>query len=319
MDALSDALRSVRLTGGVFLAAEFTAPWRVGVGINADDCLPFIGKPAHVISYHFVAEGTMLVGVDDESPIEASAGEIVLFPQNKPHTLGSDSSLAPVSARELMQQPPTGKLLRIAHGGGGAMTRIMCGFLAGEQAYHPLIASLPKVLKVDVRRTSSREWIEASVRFAAAELAEGRLASSSTMSRVAEALLTEAIQQYSSSLGDDGVGWLKGLQDPYVGRALVLIHQNLAAPWSVDTLASEVALSRSAFVDRFTSLVGLPPIRYLTVWRMQTARLTLMETRQTMAQLANSVGYDSEEAFSRAFKREFGLSPTQWRAQQSAE
>lgn len=318
MDLLSDVLRSVRVTGAVFLAAEFTAPWCVRASVTSDDCLQFMGKPAHVIAYHFVAEGTMLVSIGDGPASEVKAGEIVLFPQNDVHIMASEPNLEAVTASGLMRPPMEGNLVRIDHGGGGETTRLICGFLASEQPYHPLIATLPKLVKIDVSRSSSRKWIEASVRFAAAELAEGRLASSGTMSRVAEALLTEAIQQYSSTLGDGGAGWLKGLQDPYIGRALALIHQNLAAPWSIEALASEVALSRSAFVDRFTSVVGLPPIRYLTVWRMQAAKLTLMETRQTMAQLANSVGYDSEEAFSRAFKREFGLSPTQWRAQQTA-
>ena len=122
-----------------------------------------------------------------------------------------------------------------------------------------------------------------------------------------------------STLREEEVGWLKGLKDPHIGRALALIHHEVSAPWSAEALAKEVALSRSAFVERFTSLVGVPPIRYLTVWRLQIAKLNLRETRETIAQLAHSVGYDSEEAFSRAFKREFGLSPARWRDQYSAE
>jgi AraC-like DNA-binding protein len=141
------------------------------------------------------------------------------------------------------------------------------------------------------------------------------MASSSVLIRLSELLFTEAIRQYTSTLGDDEAGWLKGLKDPYVGRALSLIHHKLGEPWSVETLASEVALSRSAFVDRFTSLVGMAPIRYLTLWRLQTAKISLRETTKTIAQLAHSVGYDSEEAFSRAFKREFGITPARWRDQ----
>jgi AraC-like DNA-binding protein len=127
------------------------------------------------------------------------------------------------------------------------------------------------------------------------------------------------VRNYSLTLGAQQAGWLKGLADPQVGRALALIHHNPAAPWSAAALAREVALSRSAFVDRFTTLVGLPPIRYLTVWRLQTAKLNLRETQTTIAQLAHSVGYESEEAFSRAFKREFGQPPARWRAQQSMD
>ena len=171
------------------------------------------------------------------------------------------------------------------------------------------------MLKVDVRQGASRDWVEASVRFAASELTTGKRASSSVMSRLSELLLVEAVREYSSTLGDQETGWLKGFTNPQIGRALALIHHNTSAPWSAEALAKKVALSRSAFVDRFTTLVGMPPIRYLTVWRLQTAKLNLRETRTTIAQLANSVGYGSEEAFSRAFKREFGMPPARWRDQ----
>jgi AraC-like DNA-binding protein len=319
MDPLSEVLRAVRLTGGVFLSADFTAPWCVGVRITPEDCAPFLGKAAQIVGYHVVMEGRLLVGLEGEPMAEVGAGEIVLFPQNDNHTLASAPKIKPVNARQLMQPSPDGNVARICHGGSGPTTRIMCGFLANEESYNPLIAALPKLLKIDIRQGASREWVEATVRFAASEFAEGRLASSSVMARLSETLLIEAVRRYSSGLAEQEAGWLKGLKDPYIGRALALIHQNLSAPWSAEALASEVALSRSAFVQRFTSLVGMPPIRYLTVWRLQTAKLNLRETSKTIAQLAHSVGYESEEAFSRAFKRKFGLAPAQWRQGHSAE
>lgn len=315
MDTLSEVLRSVRLTGGVFLSAHFTAPWCVSVAMTPEDCASFLKKPAQVIGYHVVTEGRLILAIEGEPTIEISAGEIVLFPQNEPHTLANEVGIKSIRARELIQQTPNRGLLRIEHGGGGTATRIVCGFLASEENYNPLISALPKVLKIDIRYGTSRELIEASVRFAAGELADGHLASSSVLIRLSELLFTEAIRQYSSTLGEDEVGWLKGLKDPYVGRALALIHHKLGERWSVETLASEVALSRSAFVERFTSLVGMSPIRYLTLWRLQIAKVSLRETSKTIAQLAHSVGYDSEEAFSRAFKREFGISPARWRDQ----
>jgi len=317
MDPLSEVLLSIRLNGGVFLSAHFTAPWCIDVRITPDDCARFLTKPAQVIAYHVVIEGRLLVGLEGEPMIEVRAGEIVLFPQNDPHTLANEPGIKPVRAGDLIQPSKDGNLQRISHGGGGAATRIFCGFLASEEMYNPLMLTLPKALKIDVRRGGSREWIEASVRFAAGELAEGRLASSSVMARLSESLLTEAIRQYSSTLAEEDMGWLKGLRDPQVGRALALIHQRIGAPWSVESLAREVALSRSAFVERFTSLVGMPPIRYLTMWRLQTAKLNLRETGKSIAQLAHFVGYESGEAFSRAFKREYGLSPAQWRDQHS--
>jgi hypothetical protein len=226
MDPLSEVLRAVRLTGGVFLSADFTAPWSVGVRITPEDCAPFLGRPAQIVGYHVVMEGRLLVGLEGEPMAEVRAGEIVLFPQNDNHILASAPKIKPVNARQLMQPSPDGNIARICHGGSGATTRIMCGFLANEDSYNPLIAALPKLLKIDVRQGASREWVEATVRFAASELAEGRLASSSVMARLSETLLIEAVRRYSSGLAEHEAGWLKGLKDPYIGRALALIHKS---------------------------------------------------------------------------------------------
>ena len=203
---------------------------------------------------------------------------------------------------------------------GAASRRKSCAdFLRARTLTIRSFSTLPKALKIDMRGGASREWIEASVRFAASELSQGRLASSSVITRLSESLLTEAVRQYASTLSEEDVGWLKGVKDPHIGRALALIHHKLDAPWSAEALAREVALSRSAFVERFSSFVGMPPIRYLTFWRLQTAKLSLRETRKTIAQLAYSVGYESEEAFSRAFKREFGAPPARWREMHAPE
>jgi AraC-like DNA-binding protein len=289
MDPLSDLLRSVRLTGGVFLDAHFTAPWCVSSKMTAEDCRPFLAAPSQVIAYHVVIEGKLLVSVEGEPATEVAAGQIVLIPRNDVHTLASANGLRPVNARDLIQASAAGGLAGISHGGGGEATHIVCGFLASEDFYNPLIATLPRVLKLDVREGVSRHWIEASVRFAAGELIEGRLASSSVMSRLSELLFVEAVRQYSLILGSEEVGWLRGLKDPYVGRALAVIHRDISAPWSAASLASEVALSRSAFMDRFRNLVGMPPVRYLTVWRLRTAKLKLEESAKTISQLAHSV------------------------------
>lgn len=190
---------------------------------------------------------------------------------------------------------------------------MVCGFLGSEEAFNPLLSSLPRVLRLDLREGTSREWIEASVRFAASELAEGRLASSSVMSRLSEVLLVEAVRAYASRLDGGATGWLRGLGDPQIGRALSLIHADMREHWTAEDLARAVGVSRSAFVERFSELIGMPPGRYLAFWRLRAARHQLRETRRSIAQIAHGVGYGSEEAFSRAFKREFGLSPARWR------
>jgi len=197
MDPLSEVLRSVRLTGGVFLSAHFTAPWCVSVKMNPDDCAPFLTKPAQMIGYHVIIDGRLLVALEGEPLVDVGAGEIVLFPRNDAHTLASEHGIKPTPARQLIQPSPDGGLAQICYGGGGTATRIVCGFLASEETTNPLISTLPKALKIDVRQGATREWIEASVRFAAGELAEGKLASSSVMTRVSESLLIEAVRQYS--------------------------------------------------------------------------------------------------------------------------
>jgi len=318
MDLLSGLLGSVRLTGGVFLEANFTAPWCVTANMPPERSKPFLPNPVQLVGFHVVIEGELFVIFGDEPPIKARAGEILLFPGNDGHVLGSRPGMMPVNTSELVRPSPDGGPLRVCHGGGGAATHVICGFLGSEEVYNPLIAALPRVLTLDLREGLSRDWIETSVRFAAGELAAGRMASSGVMSRLSETLLVEAVRQYVSTYTDESNGWLNGLLDPQVGRALALIHHNTGAQWSAETLAKEVGMSRSAFADRFSALVGMPPIRYLTTWRLQTAKLNLRDKRAPIAELAHAVGYESEEAFSRAFKREFGLSPGRWRDQHLA-
>jgi AraC-like DNA-binding protein len=312
-DPLSDVLRAVRLTGGVFLDVRLTAPWCVISELTADDCRPFLANPAQLIFYHVVLQGGFLLRVEGEPPVEVKAGEVVLLPRNDVHTLATEPGLTAVDGSSLVQPSPDGRLARIRHGGGGEETHMVCGFLGSEEAFNPLLSSLPRVLRVDLCEGTARDWVEASVRFAAGALAEGRLASSDVMSRLSEVLLVEAVRAYGARLDADQSGWFRGLGDPQVGRALVLIHRDISARWTAEELAREVGLSRSAFVERFSELVGLPPIRYLGFWRLQAARQQLRETRRSVAQIAYGIGYGSEEAFSRAFKREFGISPARWR------
>ncbi len=312
MDALSQLLRSVRLTGGIFLEARFTAPWCVRSQLTPEDCTAYMARPAQILAYHFVIGGRLLCEIEGEDAIEVEAGEVVLLPRNDSHDLASATGLKPIKAGNLIEPPEGEGLLRISHGGGGEETHLVCGFLASEDIYNPLIATLPRMLKLDIRRGASRDWVEASVRFAARELAAGRFASSDIMSRLSELLLVEAVRDYASSLDGTQSGWLAGLNDKQIGQALALLHNRAEAPWTIDKLASEVSMSRSAFIDRFTSLVGLPPIKYLTQWRLSLAREKLRSGRGSIAQIAHAVGYDSEVAFNRAFKREFGQPPARW-------
>lgn len=313
IDPLSQVLGAVRLTGGVFLEARFTAPWCTAAEITPDDIKPFIEAPGQIIAYHFVIDGRLLCTVEGEPPLEISGGEVVLLPRNDPHTLGSAPGIPAVSSDTLIRPGEDGGLWQIDYGGGGVPTRVVCGFLATEQVHNPLIATLPRLLKLDIRDGASRDWVEASVRFAARELQAGKFASSAVMSRLSELLFVEAVRDYASGLEPGQAGWLGGLKDPHVGRALALLHGRIDKDWTTEELAREVSMSRSAFNERFAALVGMPPIRYLTHWRLQLAKERLRDGRQSIAQIAHAVGYESEVAFNRAFKREFGEPPARWR------
>lgn len=317
IDPIAEVLRSIRLSGGVFVDARFTAPWCVKSRVTEDDWGAFPTKPSLVIAYHVILEGAPLLMLAGEQPMQLRAGEVVLLPHNDTHVLASGPGLKPVSADALSRPAPGGGLARVVHGGGGATTRMVCGFL-GSETGQPLLAGLPRVLRLALSEGALRAWIEASVGFAASALEEGEGATSGLLARLSELLLIEAVRRYATSLPEAETGWLRGVNDRQIGRALALIHADPAAPWSAEQLARAAALSRSAFVERFTTLMGVPPIRYLTTLRLQAARQRLEESRVTVGELAYQVGYGSEEAFSRAFKRAFGLSPARWRERGAA-
>ena len=313
MDALSDVLRVIRLSGGVFLEAEFTAPWCVSGKIAANDCKPFLEAPRHVIASHFVAAGCMQLRPDGSDAIEVRAGEIVLLPHNSPHTFGSELIPTPTPVREVIQVPKQGGLARIVHGGGGETTQVLCGFLGSDTPFNPLLSALPPVLKLNVRSTASGAWIESSFRFAASQIAAGHLGSTTVIAKLSELLFVEAVSQFVASLPAERRGWLAGLRDPQIGRALSMLHARPTEAWTAEALALEVDMSRSSFAERFSSVVGQPPMQYLALWRMHMAAQSLREGHRSVAQVGASIGYESEAAFSRAFKRQFGESPGSWR------
>jgi AraC-like DNA-binding protein len=313
MDALSDLLRVVRLSGGVFLDAEFSAPWSISAQVGPEDCRLLRVEPARLIAFHYVISGNLLLGIGDDPPVEVCGGSIVLLPRNDAHTLASQRGLRAVHAEKLIQTDPTGGLARIRYGGGGDVTRIVCGFVTTDFDCHPLIDALPSTLVLDLNGKAAGEWIFSSFRYAAQELGTVRAGSATVLAKLSELMFVEAVRCYLEALPADGRGWLAGLRDPAVGRALALLHTELARPWTADELARQVYLSRSTFADRFTALIGAPPITYLTRWRMQVAAQRLRESRRSVAQISADVGYESEIAFARAFKRQFSMSPARWR------
>jgi AraC-like DNA-binding protein len=312
-DPLSDIVRVLNLTGALFLEGRFSAPWSFTAKVSPEDCAPFMDVPAHVIAYHVVADGHLHVEIDGVATREVGQGEIVLLPRNDAHTLSSEPGLSPIPGDDLILPPGPDGLARISFGGGGNETRILCGFLASNAGASALLDSLPALLTVPVGDVALLHWVEASIGIAARELGSGRVAAAAVMSRLVELLFVEALRRYGET-GDVPAGWLRGMQDERIGRALSLMHGDLARAWTVKDLAKALAMSRTAFVDRFVTLVGTAPIRYLTETRLSVAQTLLRDTRLTTHEIAYRVGYEAPAAFSRAFKRATGSPPGAWRA-----
>ena len=176
-----------------------------------------------------------------------------------------------------------------------------------------MISTLPPLLKLNVEQGGAAEWIRSTFQYAAEEVSAGRPGSETVLTKLSELLFVESVRRYAEALPDGQTGWLAGLREPYVARALALLHRDITRRWTVDDLGREVGLSRSALADRFIRLIGVPPMHYLTSWRMQVATQKLRNTSASLAQVAEIVGYDSEAAFSRAFKKAFGAAPATWR------
>lgn len=322
MDALSDVLRVVRLNGGVFLDARFSAPWSLAGRVEGVDFEPFLDSgvpPAQVIGFHYVVRGRMLARVENGPPIELKAGEIVLLPRNDVHILASDLKVQPQRASDVVLPPAGAGIPQVTYGGGGEETHLVCGYLGTDAFQSPLIASLPPLISLNVAESPGASWIANSFAFAAQGLAEGSVGSATVLARLSELMFVEAVRRYISTLPAEATGWLAGLRDAAVGKALALMHTQIARSWTAEELAQAVNLSRSAFADRFTALMGVPPMTYLTNWRMQVAAQKLRDGRQSVGQIAFDIGYESEAAFTRAFKRELGAPPATWRKRATGE
>lgn len=318
MDVLSEVLRVIQLTGAVYLDGKFSAPWSLLSRPDEAFCAVYLPPSDRVVSFHFVTAGECWAMLEDDpaSAVALRAGEIVVVMQGEAHILGSSHDLKPVPAGPLLAdqfQSAPGGVMTLQHGGGGEPAHIVCGFLSVQEALkNPLLAALPRLFKVEMRG-SSAAWIESSLRFAAQEAAASRPGTATVLSKLSELLFVEAIRGYVDSVPDDRKGWLGGLRDRFIARVLELMHARPGHPWTVEELAVRVGLSRSALAQRFTDLLDMPPMQYLAQWRLQLAAQQLRSGTQNLATVAEQVGYDSEAAFSRAFKREFGQPPATWR------
>ena len=314
MDALSGVLQAVRLTGAIFFDIRASEPWvaETPPGEAIVDAM-FPGSE-HLVCYHVITNGQCWASVPGEEPMLLSAGDIIVLPHGDTHVLSSTPGLRRSPDMSLYRWPSDGQL-PISISVGTAQTEaahFVCGFLGCDaRPYNPLLSALPRVIRINDNAGS----LAAYVQFALAESKERRLGGASVLNRLSELMFVDVIRRYLETLPADRADWLAGLRDPFVGRALTALHRSPAHDWTIESLAREAALSRSALAERFTHFVGAPPMQYLTNWRMQLAANQLLSGTESVAAIANRVGYDSEAAFSRAFKKLVGAPPSGWRKQ----
>jgi len=307
-DPLADVLRAVRLDGACFRAVEAREPWSV-VAVAARELTPRILPGAeHLISYHIVTAGRCWAGLIGGPPVALEPGDVIVFPHGDAHVMSSDPKLRMKS----VPAPPGRYPETVILGDGGRVTTtLVCGFLGCDRRpFNPLLSVLPRRLHL---RGVSSGGLQTFARQVIEESRARRMGADSVLTRLAELMFVEALRRYVETLPPEQRGWLAALRDPAIGRGLGLLHGAPAHPWTLDELAEGVAMSRSAFSERFTALVGQPPMHYLAQWRMQLAAGRLATGDAKVAAIAEEVGYDSEPAFSRAFKRLMGVAPAAWR------
>jgi AraC-like DNA-binding protein len=310
MDPLSDLLRVVRLDGAFFYAVEASNPWRVE-SLHSRELTPRILPTAeHRIPYHIVTAGRCYGGVVGESPVELVAGDVIVFPHGDAHQMSSEP-VGHIPVKHVGREPAHFRETVVLGGGGRHSTSFLCGYLGiDRRPFNPLLSTLPRRMHL---RGASSSWHDGFTRQITEESQLGRAGAECVLTRMAELMFIELLRRYLEELPPGRTGWLAGLRDETVGRALALLHAKPAHPWTLADLAREVASSRSNLARRFSELVGQPPMQYLAQWRMQVASNLLSQSGAKVATIAAEVGYDSEAAFSRAFKKATGEAPGAWR------
>jgi len=313
MDALSDVLRAVRLNGAIFFDIRACEPWVAATPPGSAIVGRLFPGCEHLISYHVITAGSCWAEVSGEPPLRLAAGDIIVFPHGDPHVLSSAPGMAATPDLGRYRRPSDGQLPFAIEMGNAAeaAVRFVCGFLGWDaRPFNPLLSALPRCLRVSDRQDGA---LAAYVRFALTESKQPRIGGEGVLSRLSELMFVDVVRRYLETLPPGKTDWLAGLRDPHVGRALAALHRAPARAWTLPLLARAVGLSRSALAERFTQFVGRPPMQYLAHWRMQLAANQLLGSTDGVAAIAERVGYDSEAAFSRAFKKSVGASPSHWR------
>jgi AraC-like DNA-binding protein len=284
--------------------------------------VPHIQDVAHVLApgteclvgYHLTAEGRAVVQFQGGPEVALVAGDVVIVPHGDPHTVSNGRPAALIDSRASIRGNLAGNLSTYRVGGGGEVTRFVCGYFGCERhAASLFLAGLPRVIRINVRSDSPGVWLESSIRYLLSESAARRPGHAAMLSKMAEAMFIETLRRYMGEMPPEETGWLGGARDPVVGATLALLHRRPSHAWTLSALAKEVGAARSVIAERFARFLGEPPMTYLARWRLQLAARLLQTTRKNVLEVALDVGYDSEASFNRAFKREFGLPPGRFR------
>ena len=332
MDVLSDVLRVVRLSGAVFFTADFSSPWAIESPMPDKLASAVVPQAECIVLFHILVDGACEVVCAQHPMVTMEAGDVVVFPRGDQHVMRSHATatttpLTSVYSPRKHDEPP-----QLSFGGGGQTSRFVCGYLNCDQRFSPLVEALPTMLLVRSRGDysaidaideggsrpttvpqGSGTWLGTTLKFTVNEARAARPGNAAILGRLTELMFVEILREYMQRLPADQGGWLAGLNDPHVGKALRLMHADPARDWTVDELAREAAVSRSVLAQRFTDLVGDAPMRYLSNWRMQLAKEMMRDGACNIQEVAARVGYDSEAAFNRAFKRATGSPPAAWR------
>lgn len=317
MDALAEILRAIKVDSAIYLNGVFSEPWCVS-SPGGRKLAPVFGSNGHIIIYHLLCEGRAYCEIDGLERVDLEPGDLIALPHGHEHRMGGGSCASPLNAEEALPGILSRGLELLTVGGSGQSARFICGYLACDpHLSQSFLGGLPPLIRLNIRDDASGQWLENSLRFSVTQAAAKAPGAAELLTRLSEVFFVETLRRFQRELPPDQTGWLAAAREPSVGKALTLMHVRHAQPWTIAELAREVGLSRTVLTERFRRFLGESPMAYLVRWRLRLGARALTTTTQSVAQVAFDVGYESEAAFNRAFKREYGLPPARYRRDQA--
>jgi AraC-like DNA-binding protein len=313
VDALSEVLKIVKLQGALFFNAEFSAPWCLASSESSQVASLLCPGAGHLIIYHYLADGGAYAQLPQGTRRDLVSGDVVIFPHGDAHILGNGAG-KPVDSLKTFAKNLSDGLKVARYGGGGELTKFVCGYMACDPSLSEVVlAGLPSMFVVNIAKDSAGQWLANSIQFSVREAGGRGSGSDVVLAKLSEVLFIETLRRFIQNLPDEQKGWLAGARDPVIGEALALLHKNPSHPWTIENLAHHVGVSRTRFAERFRHFIGEPPMTYLARWRLKLAADILMSSDASVSEIAAEVGYASEAAFNRVFKRELGCPPAHFR------